>query len=145
MSAFPKLFEVESFGASGVSQIWTNQSVHKNYPPMLMAIPTEFEGPGGAYSPEDLYALSLMNCYLATFKYIAEKSKLQYRNIYGKAILHVDKADQPAPWMHKIDLKFTLIDVPQPDRARAMMEKVVAHCMILNSVKTELNFSFSIE
>jgi len=73
MSAFPKIFTVESKGESGVQSTWVNQLKDKASTPIVMAIPPEFEGPGGTYSPEDLYALSLLNCYLATFKYIAEK------------------------------------------------------------------------
>ena len=37
---------------------------------LVTTIPSEFEGPGGGYSPEDFYALALLNCFGATFKVI---------------------------------------------------------------------------
>ena len=145
MSAFPKTFSVESKGPSGVSAEWFNQLTGKECAPLTMAIPPEFEGPGGTYSPEDLYALSLMNCYLATFKYIAEKSKLHYEHISGKAILYVDLGENKAPWMEKVDIQISLEGCEQKERGLALLAKTKAHCMIINSVKTKVEFEFSVE
>lgn len=144
MSAFPKTFSVSSQGLSGVHETWVNKLVDKDCTPLVMAIPPEFEGPGGAYSPEDLYALSLMNCYLATFKFIAEKSKLHYESIYGNATLFVDKGEEKSPWMERVLIRIRLDGASQNDRALSLMEKTKAHCMILNSVKTKIEFDFQV-
>jgi organic hydroperoxide reductase OsmC/OhrA len=143
MSAFPKIFKVESSGESGVQSTWMNQLKDKPSSPIVMAIPPEFEGPGGTYSPEDLYALSLLNCYLATFKFIAEKSKLSYKKIDAEATLYVDRGDEKAPWMERILLSITLSGCADKTRSLNMLEKTKAHCMILNSVKTKVDFEFS--
>lgn len=139
MSIKPRSFKVESIGASGVSNIWRNKLTDKVCKAIDMAIPPEFEGPGGTYSPEDLYALSLMNCYLATFKYIAEKSKLKYVEILGNAELIVDKGEEKSPWMEKINIKIELNGCGNRERALNLLEKTKSHCMILNSVKTKVN------
>ena len=144
MSAFPKVFKVESRGESGVQSTWINQLKDKPSTPITMAIPPEFEGPGGTYSPEDLYALSLLNCYLATFKFVAEKSKLSYKQIAGEATLYVDKGEEKAPWMERILLSITLSGCTDKTRSLNMLEKTKAHCMILNSVKTKTDFEFSV-
>ncbi len=144
MCAFPITFHVQSQGLFGVEEKWTNSLVDKDCTPLEMAIPPEFEGPGGTYSPEDLYALSLMNCYLATFKYIAQKSKLAFDSIYGDAILYVDKGNAIAPWMEKIEIRITLKGVIQKERALGLMEKTKGHCMILNSVKTNIHYNFEV-
>lgn len=137
-----KSFKVESYGKSGVSANWINKLIDKDCVAIEMAIPPEFEGPGGTYSPEDLYALSLMNCYLATFKYIAEKSKLAYSEILGNAELIVDKGDEKSPWMERINIKIELKGCANRERALGLMEKTKSHCMILNSVKTRVHFDF---
>lgn len=142
MSTVAKTFKVESIGPSGVSSIWRNQLTDKECKPLDMAIPPEFEGPGGTYSPEDLYALSLMNCYLATFKYIAEKSKLTYSEILGSAELFVDKGEEKSPWMEHVNIRMELNGCENKERALGLMEKTKAHCMIINSVKTKVNFEF---
>ena len=145
MSIITKTFAVESFGQSGIASSWVNRLSDKHCDDIKMIIPVEFEGPGGTYSPEDLYALSLMNCYLATFKYIAEKSKLQYETIKGNAILNVDKGDRKALWMESVHIKIHLSGCANKERALAMMEKTKSQCMIINSVQTKVDFEFSAE
>ena len=145
MNTYPKIFKVHSIGNSGIAEYWTNELASKACDPIPMAIPPEFEGPGGAYSPEDLYAMSLMNCYLATFKFIAEKSKLVYANINGAATLYVDKGDEKAPWMERVEIIIKLSGCLQLDRAKVLLEKTKSQCMIINSVKTKVDFEFIVE
>lgn len=138
-----KIFEVESFGESGISSTWVNRLKEKPCKDLEMNIPEEFDGPGGTYSPEDLYALSLMNCYLATFKYIAEKSRLLFKTIRGEAKLIVGKGDQKMLWMEKISINIILSGCDNCDRALSLMEKTKSQCMIINSVKTKVEFTFN--
>jgi organic hydroperoxide reductase OsmC/OhrA len=140
-----KIFEVESFGKSGISSNWINRLKDKTCDEILMNIPVEFSGPGGTYSPEDLYALSLMNCYLATFKYIAEKSRLEYESINGEAVLSVSKGDQKSLWMEKVLIKIKLLGATNKERSLQLMEKTKTQCMIINSVKTKVDFEFQVE
>jgi uncharacterized OsmC-like protein len=107
-----------------------------------MAIPPEFEGPGGGYSPEDIYAFALMNCFIATFKVIAEKSKLVYEGLEASGTLTVDRGDTGAPWMKDFALRVELTGAADPERARRLLEKTSQSCMILNSVKTGKSFEF---
>jgi organic hydroperoxide reductase OsmC/OhrA len=144
MTGFPKVFEVSAHGGAGINSRWTNQLVDKDCLAISLAIPPEFEGPGGTYSPEDLFALSLLNCYLATFKFVAEKSKLIYAEISGKATLYVDKGEEKSPWMQRVLLHFELIGAENSQRAVAIMEKTKNNCMIINSVKTKVDFSFEL-
>ena len=143
MSNLSKTFAVESFGASGIASTWVNRLKDKICDDLLMNIPTEFDGPGGTYSPEDLYALSLMNCYLATFKFIAEKSRLDYGLIRGEASLTVGKGDQKSLWMEKVEINIKLEGCANIERALMLMEKTKTQCMIINSVNTKVEFSFS--
>jgi organic hydroperoxide reductase OsmC/OhrA len=145
MSDISKTFAVESFGPSGINSNWFNRLKDKNCDELVMNIPPAFGGPGGTYSPEDLYALSLMNCYLATFKYIAEKSRLDYGSIKGEAILTVGKGDQKSLWMEKIVINIKLVGCANIERALLLMEKTKTQCMIINSVNTKVEFSFKAE
>ena len=145
MNTPTKIFTVASTGLAGINSTWTNRLKDKKCEDLLVAIPPEFEGPGETYSPEDLYALSLLNCYIATFKYVAEKSKLQYQLITGEAVLSVGKGEEKSLWMEKVDLKIKLEGCTNTERALSMMEKTKAHCMIINSVKTKVEFTFLAE
>ncbi|MBC7714150.1 MAG: OsmC family protein [Rhizobacter sp.] len=145
MTTTSKIFSVESHGRSGINEHWSNKLTNKECAPIDMAIPPEFEGPGGTYSPEDLYALALMNCYFATFKYIAEKSRLIYDSIHGSATLYVEKGQEKSLWMDHVEIKISLSGSTQPDRALAILEKTKSQCMIINSVKTAVSFEFHVE
>ena len=140
-----KIFKVNAHATSGVKTSWTN-SLDELRPstPIQLAIPPEFEGLGGTYSPEDLYVLSLLNCFLATFKFVAEKSKLEFREINGEGVLYVEKGMEKAPWMSRVELSFTLTGPTQKERALNLLEKTKNNCMIINSVKSEVKFSFNV-
>jgi organic hydroperoxide reductase OsmC/OhrA len=140
-----KIFKVSSSSQSGLHSSWTGAAVEKNFKEIDLCIPPEFEGPGLGYSPEDLYALALLNCYIATFKFVAEKSRLEFREISGSGQLIVDKGERNALWMRQFQINIELKGAKQPERAIALMEKTSKNCMIINSVQTEVTFSFQVK
>ena len=89
MIKFPMKFEVEAKAPSGVSSQWIAQG--DDLPPIPSAIPPEFMGPGGGYSPEDLFGISVLNCLIALYKVYCEKSNISFQEIRGKAILTANK------------------------------------------------------
>lgn len=143
MLTYPMLFKVSAEATSGIQATWHSESVQ--YPEKTaMAIPPEFSGPGGGFSPEDIYAMALTNCFVATFKVFAEKSRLQYSAIKIQSILSVDRNEKGHPWMAKVALNIELSGVIQKENAQRILEKTSQGCMILNSVLTEKSFEFNI-
>jgi organic hydroperoxide reductase OsmC/OhrA len=109
------------------------------------AIPPEFEGPGGGASPEDFYVLALLNCFVATFKVFAQKSRVEFREIDARGVLTVDRDEKGVPWMARFKLSATVYGPSDQDRVMALLEKTSRSCMILNSVKTEKTFEFGVQ
>lgn len=144
MKQYPLRFEVAAETASGIQTSWTANTAVENIT-IKLAIPPEFDGPGGGLSPEDLYAFALQNCFMATFKVFAEKSRLSFNELNVKASLEVDRNEKGAPWMARIHFDVKLTGVEQKDNARRLLEKTSQSCMILNSVNTAKTFSFEIE
>lgn len=138
----PFLTTVESL--SGIQTNWQSFNEAKSHP-IEMSIPPEFDGPGGGYSPEDLFALALQNCFIATFKVFAEKSKLTYHSIKIDSRLEVDRNEKGFPWMAKIHFHVLLTGVQQVENAQRILDKVSKSCMIMNSVNTEKSFEFNIQ
>ena len=143
MIQYPLKFEVRSEASSGQNSAWQGIAPAQNTH-IPLAIPPEFGGPGSGYSPEDIYALALQNCFIATFKVFAERSRLEFTKIESQGILTVDRNEEGKPWMAKIDLVFQLHGAKQKDSALRMLEKVSRSCMILDSVKTEKTFQFNV-
>lgn len=140
MIQYPLKFKVHSGLNSGIQKTWNTQASEQN--PLTVAIPPEFEGPGGGFSPEDFYALALLNCFSATFSVIAEKSKLDYERLECSGTLTVDRNEKGAPWMKHFNLHVHLLHPSDSERAERLLQKTSESCMILNSVKTEIAFEF---
>lgn len=143
MIQYPLQFKVSSDASAGISTQWSAQSV-SGLPEVRVAIPPEFEGPGQGYSPEDLYAFALMSCFIATFKVIAERSKLQYESIKAEGVLTVDRNESGAPWMKAFHLVVKLGGASDRERALRLLEKTSQSCLVLNSVRTEKTFDFQV-
>lgn len=137
-------FEVQAESPAGSSSLWTAQTEH--LPPILCAIPPEFMGPGGGYSPEDLFALSLLNCLIATFKVYCEKSNVTFQVIRGKASLTVDKIPGLSGFvMTQADIYFDIGGASDPIQGRKLLDAAIKDCAVSNSIKTgktfHINFS----
>ena len=147
MIQYPLRFKVSSNANSGIQHPWTSTFTPSNEEPVisLVAIPQEFEGPGGGYSPEDFYALALVNCFVATFKVFAEKSNLIFRDLQCEGALIVDRDEKGVPWMSSFLLKGTLSGSVDHERTRRILDKTTQSCMILNSVKTIKTFEWVIQ
>lgn len=144
MYKFPMIFRVSTTTPSGAQTKWSTQT-ESNTAPLTCAIPPEFNGPGGGYSPEDLYALALANCFAATFKVFAQNSKLEYSNLHIAGELAVDRNGKGHPWMARMHLSIELTGVSNASLAERVLEKTKMGCLILNSVNTEKTFSLSIK
>ena len=143
MIKYPMSFNASAESAQGIQTPWESKA-HSQSQGIRMSIPPEFEGPGNGFSPEDLYAMALQNCFIATFKVFAEKSKLVYTNLAVQTELVVDRNESGRPWMARCVMKVRLEGCSQAESAKRILERTSENCMILNSVKTEKVFEFDI-
>lgn len=101
-------------------------------------------GPGGGYSPEDLFALALLNCLIATFKVYAEKSKAEFREIRGKVVLTVDKVLPQGFAMTHADIFFDITGSTDSEKLRKVLDSAIKDCAVSNSMKTGKSFHINI-
>ncbi len=141
MGMYPKSFETEASVAQGTQSVWKSRSADHE---VTVAIPPEFAGPGGALSPEDLYAQALMNCFVGTFKVLAENSKLSFESVDVRGTLLVDLDEKRRPCMHGFHFKINLAHPSDEARAQRLIDKALHSGFILNSVKTAITHEVSI-
>lgn len=141
MITYPIEFQSKANAASGINSNWTLNSQDVE---LSCAIPPEFEGPGQALSPEDLYAQALTNCFVATFKVYAEKSHLSYENLKCNGLLVVDLDENKKPCMKSFKLMADIQNPSSSEKAKLLAEKAFKSGFILNSVKTNLEFELKI-
>ena len=144
MIQYPLQFKFKSHASAGSGSTWKTDSDFNTA--TVCAIPPEFEGPGGGFSPEDFFGLAVLNCFVATFKVIAEKSKLDFKALEANASLTVDRDEKGAPWMKSMTVQVTLTIDPadQKDRAQRILEKTSQSCIVARSIKTDVQFELSV-
>ncbi len=137
----PLLFKAQSQAAAGIQTIWNVESYGHQ---AACAVPPEFGGPGGGFSPEDLFAQALTNCLVATFKVYAENSNLVFSNIHVQTHLTVAMNENKKITMQKCHFEINLHQTNQPEKAELLIKKAFESGFILNSVKTELSYELQL-
>lgn len=105
-----------------------------------VATPPDFpKGMPDIWTPEHLFVAAVNTCLMTTFLAIAENSKLEFINFTCKSVGVLDKVDGKFQ-VSEITLKPELI-IPEgtnEERAIRIIEKSEQHCLISNSIKTNI-------
>ncbi len=141
MIRYPLEFAASAETANGMASTWLGQSGPAK---LVCAVPTEFEGPGGGLSPEDLFAQALTNCFIASFKVFAHHSKLNFEKITTSSNLIVDLDENKKPVMKAFHLRAKIFSPSNKDRAALLAKKAFDSGFVINSVKTACSFEFEI-
>jgi uncharacterized OsmC-like protein len=143
MIRFPIKCEVKATAAEGIGKTWKSQS--RSLPPIISAIPPELLGPGGGYSPEDFFALALLNCIIAGFKVSCEKFNLSFQNLEARAILTVDQIpSENVIWMKHIEVFIDITGASDQEQVQLQLEKSIKNCAVSNSIKSGTTFHLKV-
>jgi organic hydroperoxide reductase OsmC/OhrA len=111
----------------------------------LCSIPNEFNGAGGGFSPEDFYLQALINCFVGTFKVYAKASKVVFQDVSVKGSLNVGPNAEGKVVMKKVTLNIQVNGCERPDRIQTLVAKVIRDGYVLNSVKSEIEYSLEVD
>ena len=107
-------------------------------PAILSAPPTEFGGPGDRWSPETLLVAAVADCFILTFRAVAEMSRLAWVSLECDVSGTVDRVDRVTQFT---DLGIRAhLRVPagaNKDRARRLLTKAEETCLVTNSLKVQ--------
>lgn len=119
--------------ATATSDWWQTDSREE----LTVGITPEFGGDYEGASPENYYAVALTNCYVATFKAMADNSDVTFDRIVADGSLRL----RPDDGTTVVDLFFldVSLHVQSADRkTRVVLERAQSHCFILHSVDFEV-------
>lgn len=123
---------------------WTGQKIGMmtvaGKPAFEVATPPEFKGHEGIWSPEDLYVASANACLMTTFLSFAERSGLPFTAYESEAeglLELVEGKFQVTAIVLKP--KITLASGAERARAKELIDKAEANCLISNSMKTKVS------
>lgn len=117
----------------------------ENLPILNCAPPIEFDGPGNQWSPEHLLTASVANCFILTFRAVANASKLEWHDLEVNATGTLDKVERTMKFT-AFTIKATL-GVPEgtdPAKAQRAMERAEANCMITASLSAETHLEANV-
>lgn len=114
-------------------------------PDVQVATPPEFKGHEGIWSPEDLFVASVNTCVMTTFLAVAERAGLAFKSYESSAEGRLELVDGKFQFT-EIILKpvITLPSGGDAAKAKELMEKAEANCLISNSMKAKVSLEATI-
>src|SRR5438128_2705095 len=131
MLKFPLKFPAEGKAPSGIQTPWEMKS--STFPPISCAIPPEFAGPGGGYSPEELLGIAAISCLIATFKVFAEKTSLTFADISGNAVVIVDRPQGKSVGITQMEITLKVTGASNREKALQLLEEAKKNCLVTNA------------
>jgi len=110
----------------------------EDLPQLVTAPPAEFGGPGDQWSPETLLVGAVADCFILTFRAIARASKLEWTNLECSAEGVLDRVERVTRFTaFTVRATLTVPAGSDPDKARRLLEKAEASCLITRSLLAE--------
>ena len=109
------------------------------------APPKEFDGPGNQWSPEGLLTAAVADCFVLGFRAIAHASKYPWLSLESRTEGTLDRVDGK--------MRFTRFDThaklhvhtgADVERAKKLMEKAEANCLVANSLSSERHLTVEV-
>ncbi|MBX7224005.1 MAG: OsmC family protein [Blastocatellia bacterium] len=138
----PLYYEVEvSWTESQVGKVVTDHA-----PAVVVAPPPDFGGPEGVWSPEQLFVAAINSCFMATFLNLATHGKLNFVSFTCKAAGKLDRVESGGLQITNVALNPVLVIAADADleQARRILEKAKHHCLITNSVKSNVKLDMEV-
>ncbi len=109
------------------------------------AAPAEFGGPGNQWSPETLFAASIADCFILTFKAIASASKFSYTHLSCQVDAVLERPDRLTRFT-QVTIKPSLMinDPADEEKGIKLLEKAEAACLITNSLTARLTLEIAV-
>lgn len=108
-------------------------------PDVPVATPPEFKGHEGIWSPEDLFVASANICLMTTFLAVAERTGLVFASYESVAVGRLELVEGKFQFT-AITIKPTITLKTSADAAKAkeLIEKAEANCLVSNSMKARV-------
>jgi organic hydroperoxide reductase OsmC/OhrA len=132
MQAFPHVYHA-SASAHAAGPV-TVASPH--LPDIASAPPTEFGGPGGAWSPETLLCAALGDCFVLTFRGVSRAARFDWIALDCRVEGVLDRADRVTQFTrYKTFVTLTVAAGADIAQAHDLLERAERGCLIANSLR----------
>ena len=134
MQDFPHQYRV-SAGAKNSGNVVLSSDGVADLP---SAAPAEFGGPGDQWSPESLLVASVADCFILSFRAIAQASRLDWDSLSCNVDGTLDRIDRVTQFTgFKVSATLHVPLGNNEENAQRLLEKAEHACLITNSLKAE--------
>ena len=135
MTPLPHQYDVHlTGGPAGYAQLST-----VGVPELRTAPPTDYDGPGDAWSPEHLLLASVQSCFLFTLRAIARLAKVEFITLDLEASGTVNRQDGVTRFTEIVlRPRLTLSSSTDRERALHVLEKSEKMCLVSASLSTPI-------
>jgi organic hydroperoxide reductase OsmC/OhrA len=109
------------------------------------AAPAEFGGPGDQWSPETLLTAAVADCFILGFKAIARASRFSWNSLQCDVEGKLERIDHVTRFT-EFHIRASL-EIPadaDEERAKLLLDKAEATCLVTNSLTSALHLDTSI-
>lgn len=115
-------------------------------PDIEVAPPRSFGGPGDVWSPEELLIAALGNCFVLSFRAVAQMSRFSWESLECEVEGTLEKVDKTMAFTgFHIDGTLVIGTDADPDRARELLDKAERTCFVTNSLKAPCRQKVSVK
>ena len=142
MKPLPHRYEVKICGGLG-----SHATAHgTGLPDLRTAPPVEFDGPGDAWSPEQLLLGAVGACFVLTFRAVARASRIDFTSIGVEVDGVVDRTNGSARFTEIVlRPRVALPAGVDTARVRSMLEKAQRGCLVSASLATPVRLEPELE
>lgn len=110
------------------------------------ASPAEFDGPGDQWSPETFLVGAVADCFILTFRAVANASKLSWISLDCDVTGTLDRVDRVTQFTHFAMTAHLVVPAGvDADAARHALEKAERNCLISSSLKAPIALDATVE
>ena len=120
--------------------------VSPDLPPLAVAAPAEFDGPGDQWSPETMLVGSIAGCFVLTFGATASAAKVVWTAVTCRVEGRLERIDNVTQFT-RFDLHVRLVVPETTDRSLAQraLERAERQCLISNSLRAKFDLRADID
>jgi organic hydroperoxide reductase OsmC/OhrA len=136
MHPLPHKYSVSSH-ATPAGDVWLTAD---GLPPLSTAVPPDFDGPGGYWSPETLQVGAALDCFVLTFRGLARVRQLSWTSLECDATGILDRLDGKMQFTSFVI--HAHLEVPEGtsvSEAERVLRRADETCLIASSLKGSMH------
>ena len=141
MQDYPHTYKVTSKGGATGNVELTSPGLD----PIQTAPPPEFGGPEGVWSPETLFTASVSDCFILSFRAVAQAKKYDWLDLECETDAILERVDRITQFTQlNLRAKLTVPSGADRELAEKLLKRAKDICLVTNSMTAEKTLEFDI-